>query len=341
MVIPIFNEENIIETFLNQFLDQDLPVEHYTIFLVNNNSTDSTFAIVESFFKKHSQIKYKVIFEKIPGIPAARKAGFDAAKDLNFDIILSFDSDTLFPNKILSYVRDEFEKNKLDYLIGDQIFPLQTVLEMVLTIPELLKYDKFFYLFEEKYFGERFFGPYSAVLTSFYKRIPYEINNELVPYEDVLLSRRCYYCQGKYKKSTIRVITSDRRIVSNIEAWLTRERIPTEKINKGLKSSSNSEIFKLTKKQTISIKKKRLEVGIRTFVNVFVDALFFIHQHPNFSKKPLEIVTRVAQEVFEDDLRKFQELVAQNGNDLLFVRDKILQSTRKILQKKLEASFNL
>ncbi len=101
VVVPVFNEEKHIGKCLDSLIDQEK--KPFEIIVVNNNSTDSTAAIV----KKYKNVR--LISEKQQGIIPARNAGFDRASG---DIIARCDADAIVPNNFVKNIELDFAKNK-------------------------------------------------------------------------------------------------------------------------------------------------------------------------------------------------------------------------------------
>lgn len=75
MIVPAHNEEAYIGQCLEQLL---LQIEHlHEIIVVDNNSTDSTAAVVEAIARV--QPKVRLVRECVPGVASARNAGFRVA----------------------------------------------------------------------------------------------------------------------------------------------------------------------------------------------------------------------------------------------------------------------
>lgn len=75
VIVPAYNEEAYIGRCLEQLL---LQIEHlHEIIVVDNNSTDSTAAVVEAVAR--IQPKVRLVREFVPGVAHARNAGFRAA----------------------------------------------------------------------------------------------------------------------------------------------------------------------------------------------------------------------------------------------------------------------
>lgn len=90
VIIPAYNEEKVLGKCLDAFTVQQTK-EKFTVFLVNNNSTDRTAEIAKSYKGK---LSLTLLFQKRKGRGAARDTGFRHAKG---DIFLSTEADTIVP----------------------------------------------------------------------------------------------------------------------------------------------------------------------------------------------------------------------------------------------------
>ena len=89
IVIPIYNEEEIIEESTNAIFAICKRTEiDFEIIFSENGSTDNTKKIAEELAKKYPEIK--IISNPNPNYGSALKAGFELAKN---DLIISFDID--------------------------------------------------------------------------------------------------------------------------------------------------------------------------------------------------------------------------------------------------------
>ena len=87
VIVPVYNEQDMLEGCLRSLLDQTDPIDD--IVIVDNNSTDSTATVAAAFAKKFNNIR--VICAPDPGVINARSAGFDAAAGR---ILARVDADT-------------------------------------------------------------------------------------------------------------------------------------------------------------------------------------------------------------------------------------------------------
>jgi glycosyltransferase involved in cell wall biosynthesis len=94
IVIPVYNEAGHLAACLEAIAAQT--VNPYEVIVVDNNSTDATVAVAESF------PFVKVLYEPRQGVVHARSRGFDAARG---DVIARIDGDTRLPADWVARVR--------------------------------------------------------------------------------------------------------------------------------------------------------------------------------------------------------------------------------------------
>ena len=113
IVIPAHNEQDSIGLTLDSLVRQTLLPKK--IVVVNDNSTDRTQDIIESYTSKYSWIQLvntKSSNEHLPGakIINAFYKGFEVL-DNDYDVICKFDADLIFPNNYLEQVSIHFNSN--------------------------------------------------------------------------------------------------------------------------------------------------------------------------------------------------------------------------------------
>jgi glycosyltransferase involved in cell wall biosynthesis len=113
IIIPAHNEEAFISKTLESLAKQTLLPKKLVV--VNDNSTDETEAIVESFTKIHpwiSQVISKSSDQHLPGskIINAFYKGFETLDD-NYDVICKFDADLIFPDNYLETLANHYSEN--------------------------------------------------------------------------------------------------------------------------------------------------------------------------------------------------------------------------------------
>ncbi|MEH6536407.1 MAG: glycosyltransferase family 2 protein [Psychroserpens sp.] len=121
IIIPAHNEEGVISKTLASLAAQTLPAKR--IVVINDNSTDNTQDIVETFVTMHSNIsvlKTTSSNKHLPGskIINAFYKGYDTL-DEHYDIICKFDADLVFPKNYLEQLAFHFNQNeKLGMVAG-------------------------------------------------------------------------------------------------------------------------------------------------------------------------------------------------------------------------------
>lgn len=184
VIIPVFNEEKYIGQCLTALKKQTIKPDE--IIVVNNNSTDKSIQIINSFKKN---LPIKIVNEKKQGIIFTRNRGLDKAMG---EIIIRTDADTRQPKNWLATIKKNFlEKKEIDALTGPVIFydlPFQNTL-----YSKILIY--FFRLITGIY---PFFGPGFALKKSAWLEIRKEVCiDEKKVHEDIDLS---FHLNNKNKK---------------------------------------------------------------------------------------------------------------------------------------------
>lgn len=127
VVIPAYNEENTIARCLRSLVEQSLPRSDYEIILVDNNCTDNTIKIAQTF------PGISVIHETTPGVGAARRHGWEVARGT---IIASTDADCEVPRHWLKKIITYFDQHpnvvavSAGYVFYDRDFFINTVVKI-------------------------------------------------------------------------------------------------------------------------------------------------------------------------------------------------------------------
>ncbi|MEK7109737.1 MAG: glycosyltransferase family 2 protein [Patescibacteria group bacterium] len=100
IVIPVYNEEKLIESCLNSLTKQSEKPDE--IIVVDNNCTDNTIELV----KKYKDIK--IIREAEQGMIPARNTGFNEAKN---EIITKCDADSILPIDWVKNIKNNFSRD--------------------------------------------------------------------------------------------------------------------------------------------------------------------------------------------------------------------------------------
>ncbi len=113
IVIPAHNEEAYISKTLQSLAEQTLLPKK--IMVVNDNSSDNTQNVVDSFSKKYNFIQSVFITSEDKHVPGSKvinafTKGLERLDD-NYDILCKFDADLLFPKEYLEFIASTFNLN--------------------------------------------------------------------------------------------------------------------------------------------------------------------------------------------------------------------------------------
>jgi len=109
VVVPVYNEEKNIVDCLSSLIKSAYPINNLEIIVVNDQSTDNTLEVTQSFINKHKDIDIKVITGKHSGKSGALNLGMSKSKH---DLILSLDADIMVEkNTITALVQPLAEKD--------------------------------------------------------------------------------------------------------------------------------------------------------------------------------------------------------------------------------------
>lgn len=125
IVIPAYNEEDVIAKCLESCINQTSPADE--ILIVDNNSKDATASIVQSYQKDYPDKNIRLVTEKTQGLIPARNHGFDRAKS---DVIGRIDADSIIEPSWVEVVRRVFQDDSIAGATGPVLYhdmPLQKV----------------------------------------------------------------------------------------------------------------------------------------------------------------------------------------------------------------------
>ncbi len=143
--VPFYNAERFIGRCIEGLLGQNFPLEHYEIFMIDNNSTDASTKIVRQY------PRIQLLFEAKQGAYAARNRGLREAKG---EIMAFTDADCVPSRDWLNEIVAALAQPGIEIVIGHRTFAGASVL-----LPMLAAYDheKHNYVFnsgiKELYYG--------------------------------------------------------------------------------------------------------------------------------------------------------------------------------------------
>ena len=121
IIICTYNRAKYIGPLLESIAANDLAKSEYEIVLVDNNCTDNTREICESFAATHREVSFRYTTEIEQGLSAARNRGIKEAKG---DIIVSIDDDALVDPHYLRDYAEWFAVHPETAACGGPIEPL-------------------------------------------------------------------------------------------------------------------------------------------------------------------------------------------------------------------------
>ena len=112
IIVPAHNEASYLKDCLDSFVSQTyLPNE---LIVVDDNSSDDTYPIAQSYAQKHNWIKViqrKSIDEHIPGKKVVDTFNFGLKHTTKYDLIGKFDADIILPKNYFELIVNQFQAN--------------------------------------------------------------------------------------------------------------------------------------------------------------------------------------------------------------------------------------
>jgi glycosyltransferase AglE len=119
VIIPVYNDPEGIQNILDALVKQTYPKQSYEIIVVDNGSTDSTFAVATAYQQNHPNLIQVMNENSVQSSYAARNKGFLASSG---EIIAMVDADcTPIPEWIEKGV-DALSKENVDLVGGNVTF---------------------------------------------------------------------------------------------------------------------------------------------------------------------------------------------------------------------------
>ena len=116
VVVPTLNRADSLRSAIESLLSQDTSLP-YEIIVVDNDSSDRTRDVVESFMKKaHGRLRY--VFEGVPGLSVARNAGIAAA---NGEVVAFIDDDAMASPDWLESLAKAYREHSDAWCVGGKI----------------------------------------------------------------------------------------------------------------------------------------------------------------------------------------------------------------------------
>lgn len=121
VIIPTYNEERFIAKTLDSLLSQTFKISK--ILIVNDNSTDNTLEIVNSYLKDNEVIKMVTHLSSDQNIPGSKvinafNFGLSHINLSDFDIICKFDADLIFPIDYIDNIATRFRESDTNGMVA-------------------------------------------------------------------------------------------------------------------------------------------------------------------------------------------------------------------------------
>jgi glycosyltransferase involved in cell wall biosynthesis len=120
VIVCTYNRSDYILKALNSLAQQTLPASQYEIIIVNNNSTDHTDALCQTFLQEHGQQNCFYFIETQQGLSYARNRGIVESSG---DILVFMDDDAQADENYLQEICHFFESNPDAEACGGRIYP--------------------------------------------------------------------------------------------------------------------------------------------------------------------------------------------------------------------------
>lgn len=121
VIICTYNRAKYMGPLLESIAANDLEKSEYEILLVDNNCTDNTHEVCETFAKAHKDVNFRYVVETEQGLSAARNRGIKEAKG---EIIVYIDDDALVDSNYLRSYVEWFATHPETMACGGPIEPL-------------------------------------------------------------------------------------------------------------------------------------------------------------------------------------------------------------------------
>lgn len=128
IIIPARNEEENILNLLSDFGKQSIEPEYYEVIVVDDNSTDKTTKIVQSFINSHPNfsLQLKVLKKGSENTAYKKKAIQEAIQQSGGELIITTDADCRLGPKWLETILQSYEKDKPKMIVGPVSFHNET-----------------------------------------------------------------------------------------------------------------------------------------------------------------------------------------------------------------------
>ena len=118
VVIPAFNEEDVIAATIQNKLDQDYPIDKMKIIVVSDESEDNTDSIVTGFERKYDNVK---LLKQTPR--QGKTSGLNLAfQEIKSEIIVFSDANSIFDLDAMKALVSTFSDPAVGYVTGKMVY---------------------------------------------------------------------------------------------------------------------------------------------------------------------------------------------------------------------------
>ena len=246
-VICTYNRAKYIGPLLESIAANDLSKAEYEILLVDNNCTDNTREICDTFASNHPDVNFCYVVETEQGLSAARNKGIKEAKG---DIIVYIDDDALVDTWYLRIIVEYMSVHPKIDAVGGPIVPLYETEEpqwMTCYTKELLCGYLYFGDKERTFPGDRYPGGGNAA---------YRANVfEKVGLFNTALGRKGDSLMGAEEKDIFDKMSSQRMRFMYLPKMILHHIIPQKKLEKDYFDRLTLQIGKSEHQRTLAIGK--------------------------------------------------------------------------------------
>jgi cellulose synthase/poly-beta-1,6-N-acetylglucosamine synthase-like glycosyltransferase len=122
VIIPAFNEEDVIAETIQNKLDQDYPADKINIIIVSDESEDATDEIVTTFQEKYNNVQ---LIRQVPrkGKTSGLNLAYQVIKnELKSELIVFSDANSIYDANVLTEIAQTFTDPEVGYVTGKMVY---------------------------------------------------------------------------------------------------------------------------------------------------------------------------------------------------------------------------
>jgi cellulose synthase/poly-beta-1,6-N-acetylglucosamine synthase-like glycosyltransferase len=122
VIIPAFNEEDVIAETIQNKLDQDYPADKINIIVVSDESEDTTDEIVTAFQEKYNNVQ---LIRQVPrkGKTSGLNLAYQVIKsEIKSELIVFSDANSIYDKNALTEIAQTFTDSDVGYVTGKMVY---------------------------------------------------------------------------------------------------------------------------------------------------------------------------------------------------------------------------